>query len=386
MGGKTEHTGPFLPELYKTQISFTEWFSAVKHDMADALREEDNTKRDRLEILHKRMRIPYDKPVQFHALDLAEKSAIFMEYLQKHGHDLCALRLMPLQKRLPKLRTRGMTVQDAVKWFYEQKADPRDYIADFVPHSEKQTWSTIFIVNKKGLFGEIIRGGHYQLSQGFYDRGFPIIFSYDFTHWAMSIQDNQALQHLKDIIRHLNVPEDKQEILKQELSASFSSNYLCGYFETTHSEDCGLWFIDYNRLLGDRLTDMEFTVRAPKEGASGIAGWTITGISASSGKVKERVTGRARVLTAENISSAALQPGDILVTTMTTPDFLPFMQRAAAIVTDLGGILSHAAIVCRELGIPVVTGTMNATQRIKDGELIEVNTAEGIVRKVQGTA
>ena len=74
-----------------------------------------------------------------------------------------------------------------------------------------------------------------------------------------------------------------------------------------------------------------------------------------------------------------VQEGDILVTGMTSPDFVPAMKRAAAIVTDFGGTTSHAAIVSRELGIPCIVGTGNATKVLKDGMLITVDAIRGVV-------
>lgn len=76
-----------------------------------------------------------------------------------------------------------------------------------------------------------------------------------------------------------------------------------------------------------------------------------------------------------------VKKGDILVTQMTTPDFVPAMKRAAAIVTDRGGLTSHAAIVSRELGIPCVVGTTTATKLLKDGMLITVNGSTGEIYK-----
>lgn len=76
-----------------------------------------------------------------------------------------------------------------------------------------------------------------------------------------------------------------------------------------------------------------------------------------------------------------VKEGDVLVTEMTTPDFVPAMKRAAAIVTDLGGRTCHAAIVSRELGIPCVVGTNNATRVLIPGEMITVNGGAGTVHK-----
>jgi pyruvate, water dikinase len=72
-------------------------------------------------------------------------------------------------------------------------------------------------------------------------------------------------------------------------------------------------------------------------------------------------------------------PGDILVAEMTTPDFVPAMKRAAAIVTDRGGRTAHAAIVSRELGIPCVVGCEKATTTLKDGQIITVDGSNGKV-------
>ncbi|MBI4498373.1 MAG: phosphoenolpyruvate synthase [Chloroflexi bacterium] len=74
-----------------------------------------------------------------------------------------------------------------------------------------------------------------------------------------------------------------------------------------------------------------------------------------------------------------VQPGDVLVAPMTTPDFVPAMERASAIVTDQGGRTCHAAIVSRELGIPCVVGTGNATRSLRDRQIITVDGTTGKV-------
>jgi phosphoenolpyruvate synthase/pyruvate phosphate dikinase len=75
--------------------------------------------------------------------------------------------------------------------------------------------------------------------------------------------------------------------------------------------------------------------------------------------------------------------GDILVANMTTPEYVVAMGKAAAIVTDRGGILCHAAIVSREMGKPCIIGTKIATKVLKDGRLVEVDAEKGIVRKIK---
>ena len=74
-----------------------------------------------------------------------------------------------------------------------------------------------------------------------------------------------------------------------------------------------------------------------------------------------------------------IKKGDILVTEMTDPDMVPAMKKAAAIVTDKGGVTSHAAIVSRELGVPCVVGTREATKKLKEGQIVTVDGAKGEV-------
>ena len=76
-----------------------------------------------------------------------------------------------------------------------------------------------------------------------------------------------------------------------------------------------------------------------------------------------------------------IQEGDVLVAKMTNPDYVPSMKKASAIVTDEGGSSCHAAIVSREMGIPAIVGTKEATQKLHEGQQITVNGAEGKVYK-----
>ena len=71
--------------------------------------------------------------------------------------------------------------------------------------------------------------------------------------------------------------------------------------------------------------------------------------------------------------------GDILITVSTSPQWTPIIRFASAIVTDIGGSLSHAAIISREFGIPAVVGTQEATKLIKDGQKVTVNGTAGVV-------
>ena len=89
--------------------------------------------------------------------------------------------------------------------------------------------------------------------------------------------------------------------------------------------------------------------------------------------------GLAKVVITPDDASKLMKKGDVLVTTMTNPDYVPFMKLSAAIVTDKGGVTCHAAIVSRELGIPCIVGTENGTQIMTTGKEYTVDARSGVV-------
>ncbi len=100
-------------------------------------------------------------------------------------------------------------------------------------------------------------------------------------------------------------------------------------------------------------------------------------VLASGRSIGQRIgSGRAR-LVLDVAQMDRVEPGDVLVTDMTDPDWEPIMKRAAAIVTNRGGRTCHAAIIARELGIPAVVGTHDATRTVEEGEEVTVSCADG---------
>jgi phosphohistidine swiveling domain-containing protein len=363
-------TNEKLAEILKTQKSLTEWLEDIKHADAALIRKEDAAKRDRLQVLNNIIGLPFDKPTQFEAADLRDDSPAFTQFLKERGDELCALRLNPKKDGLPKLRMRGKTIKDAYAWFKEQRVNSSDYGADFIPHA-LSTWATIFIVNKHGIQGEIIQGPHHQLTQGFHEDVAPSVFRYDFRTWHITPHNDAALNHLKELTALIHVPNAaKQKELRDRLGATFTHDYIAGYFETTDTP-LGTWYIDYSQSLGDMFANIIMRTELPKTAA------LVSGQTGCAGQA----TGRVCIVDPDNLD-VDFPDGGILVCPVTTPNYVPLMQKAAAIVTDQGGILSHAAIVARELHKPCIVGTGNATQKLKNGDKIRVDADKGVVTSV----
>jgi pyruvate,water dikinase len=128
------------------------------------------------------------------------------------------------------------------------------------------------------------------------------------------------------------------------------------------------WAADPNRR-----SDI-FNANVPDEVSVTDTSDTVTGFAGALGVVEGTVR---RLDHLED--SGDFQAGEILVTTLTNIGWTPLFPRAAAIVTDLGAPLSHAAIVARELGIPAVVGCGDATMRLKTGDRVRVNGGQGLV-------
>jgi phosphohistidine swiveling domain-containing protein len=187
---------------------------------------------------------------------------------------------------------------------------------------------------------------------------------------------------IKELAKRYNIPFDaaKQlipEEVKEEILSRIDKDNL-----KQRAEKCVCLFY---RNQGDMETEIlvgkeadKFIRELRKKEAEKIDG--LSGSCASTGKA----TGRARVCKTIN-DLKEFKEGEILVTSMTRPEFVPAMRKAAAIVTDEGGITCHAAIVARELGIPCVIGTKNATQVLKNNDLVEVNANHGVVKILEKT-
>ena len=106
--------------------------------------------------------------------------------------------------------------------------------------------------------------------------------------------------------------------------------------------------------------------------------YEIKGMIASRGKTKGRVR---IILTVQDLDK--MKQGEILVSSMTRPELLPAVKKAAAIITNEGGITCHAAIISREFSIPCIIGTKIATKKLKDGNLVEVDANNGVIKVLE---
>jgi pyruvate,water dikinase len=171
-----------------------------------------------------------------------------------------------------------------------------------------------------------------------------------------------VLQNADDIF-WFSLPEIKEIIERQQANQSI--------IESRKSQ-----FRLDSKLIPPRIMTSEGEIITPHA-----AVWTPSGALAGSPVSAGMVEGRARVVL--KLEEAHLNKGDILVAAYTDPSWTPLFPLAAGLVTEVGGLMTHGAVVAREYGIPAVVGVEGATQKITDGQLIRVDGTRGIIEFVQ---
>ncbi|MEX0649419.1 MAG: PEP-utilizing enzyme [Candidatus Andersenbacteria bacterium] len=181
--------------------------------------------------------------------------------------------------------------------------------------------------------------------------------------YGTSLFRRMIITHFEDIVDYEDLPHLRVSEALSLLKNQFPSRELFTQREQFVLE------------LTDEGVSMQEVMTAPILEASPGMTQEVRGRTAYPGKVRGKVK---VVLTPRECLK--VKEGDILVATMSTPDFLLGMARAAAFVTDIGGITSHAAIVAREMKKPCIIGTKIATQIFKDGDEVEVDANNGVVK------
>ncbi len=204
----------------------------------------------------------------------------------------------------------------------------------------------------------------------------------------------KTIQYLRDPSTgktlHLDVPENKQKepcITDEEI---YNLGTLAKIIENHYKKAMDIeWAIDKDLPFPNNM----FIVQARPETV-----WSVKGMEKISQEEEKNSiedlkvilkglaagkrgygAGVAKVVLNPDDASELMKKGDVLVTDMTNPDFVPFMKMASAIVTNKGGVTSHAAIVSRELAIPCVVGTETATKELKTGKTYTVDSRNGII-------
>ncbi|NQV13726.1 MAG: hypothetical protein HQ530_05505 [Parcubacteria group bacterium] len=206
-----------------------------------------------------------------------------------------------------------------------------------------------------------------EVSKELYDLCFQIRRKFEDAHKKCFVIEEKIINQVaqeeevdKEILLSLTVTEFEKFLASKQLPAEIASRQK--FFLVKYSEQGEERYFDPNLWA-------EF---------AGEASGKLKGQTAHPGVVKGKVRIIRKVKDSRNF-----QTGEILVASMTDPRYLPIMEKAAAFVTDEGGITCHAAIVAREMQKPCIIGTKEATTTLSDGDLVEVNADQGTVNIIK---
>jgi phosphoenolpyruvate synthase/pyruvate phosphate dikinase len=227
-----------------------------------------------------------------------------------------------------------------------------------------------------GKWREAIIKNHGQKAEKIFDF---IMASREKTEGLFKENDLFMREWLGGLIEKQGYPKDYFKLLTVKEAENFVNNNQLPKKEGLDERNRGFVFIDgivhptTDYINFFRKLNITYLEPKPKENQA-----ELKGTVACQGGIFE---GRVQTLLNSNEVSK-FEKDRILVTPMTSPEFLPAMKKAIAIITDEGGLTCHAAIVARELNIPCVIGTKVATKIFKDGDKVEVDATNGIIKKI----
>lgn len=179
------------------------------------------------------------------------------------------------------------------------------------------------------------------------------------------------LKEAEQLVQAGVIPEkgDIYYLTFEELCEVVSTNKMDYQIISKRKEEYKL----FEKLTPPRVITSDGEIIAGKYKRENLPTEAIVGLAVSSGVIE----GRARVIL--NIEDADLENGDILVTLFTDPSWTPLFVSVKGLVTEVGGLMTHGAVIAREYGLPAVVGVENATKLIKDGQRIRVHGTEGYI-------
>jgi len=340
----------------KTWLDGLNSLGEISKSRIDSILDVDHAKFERLGRLNKEHGLPIIKTnFYIEGKDFNDSNKGLEEFLNRYNS--FAFRAVPKDASMTHVRRHNISREELIAAITNLPGGTRHYSITLNEFFVSEYAGTI-ISDGENLFIEVVHGDHSRIAQ-------------------YELQDDVILRGLKVPGENIVFNIDNQDLRDKAINAvNFLKNgekFLTGYFEFKYNSKDDYVFIDYNdsdfyKNLENFGITKESLLEKPNEIVSGAV------------VCNKNVSGKVRIV--KNPNDSRFVEGEIIVAEMATPDFLPIMVKAKAVVTDLGGVTSHAALVCRELGIACIMGTKKATATFKDGDQILVDGKNGVVRKI----
>ncbi len=348
--------------LVKT-ASLQNWNKLIEQKLKKKLQVEDSKDREFIYARLNGLGLPHERCLAFHV----------GKFPSKHDFNIAVGRLglpywisavpNPKKDHLNRLTKLGLLSADEGWEFINTIEEKQEYKIIVSQYPAETDFKGTALVSKTGHgIVEFITGDrHYIMTRGFTMTD-PMLFDqkqiYRFSATVTKPKQKRLFNLLRGIYGHLELQYGKIE----------GKNGIT-FFDYTDNEA----YVEIDEIWLDLVKYFSRKKKTRSKKA-------VYGLPASLGEAQ----GRCVVVHHEMIGLLdKVKQGDIVISDTTTPEMTPIMGKASAIVTDLGGVTSHAAIVCRELKIPAIVGTERATDTFRTGDIVKVDAAKGEVKLIK---
>lgn len=365
--------------------SLINWLQATgQHDdiLADCFRYDDK-KTERLAELHELIGLPISHRdfIRGEEMSLANPTIQALQERLGGSRIQHAFRISPTEEHLgefPVMKKYGITFTEFESIFWTLPVTPSRAIIRVTEFSDRLKNACVMLVTSEGILGEIAEDSLYHLTyarrmeEG--KRFSQFWYAYDGSV-GVHPYDAEVNTYAHDVMELVRAPSDEAFIKLEHNGYAAHHGFVEGYYELVQRMDGTWFFTDMNR----KSLTMNLPVHqaiARLQAMHTPTNAYLHGLVAHAGE-QRFYEGKVYLLTDGAVSN--FPQGHILVCPLTTVETLPTMQKASAIITDQGGLTSHPAIVSRELGIPCIVGTKDATKRLRHGDTVRLDMRSGTV-------
>jgi len=378
-------------ELQQGFTSIINWLAKTKeHDdvIADAIAY-DNKKAERLTFLNKTIGLPINKThvLPLSSFDINSKDLSLIIEDRGGANISHAFRVAPMEgfaNIFDIQKHYGLTFSefsDKLKTLEIPRGVAEVRITNF--RGSPLGFSAVILITKDGIIGEVVDDDLYVLTyMDSVKEGKSVVSFFKEPNSPVVVLSKNEIMVAKvnEIINKLSTKGN--EVKLNEAGYETSDGYVIGYYEYVEGKNGDSAFTDMNtKRISNNISVKDATLQLKRKVVGGVNGVMANDVMPKLQglvvyKKDSKVEGRVCLFRDDLIE---LPENVIFVSPMTTVDHLPFMKKALAVITDFGGLMSHPAIISRELQIPTVVGTRNASKILKEGDRIVIDMESGII-------
>ncbi|MBI5733358.1 MAG: hypothetical protein HY973_00215 [Candidatus Kerfeldbacteria bacterium] len=369
---------------YTSLINWLEQAGKTKAILSDSLTY-DNNKTKRLDLLNTILKLPTARAKYIKADTFNLHSPVIINLIKELGgsRKKYSFRIAPQAtsaSAFPIIKKYGLTFAQFEKYLKKSRLPKDQTTIRITDYRNAIKYAAIVIVSPAGIIGEVARGTLYHLTYSVpLKSGDRITTFYKTPDGRLTlVNPTPELNTLAaTVINYLYLKNNqvKQKLRRQGFR--IHGRYLGGYYEYVEGADGDGVFTDMNLKKITTNINVKAVIKTLRRQVDKDKS-LLTGLPVN--PAPKIVTGNVQLINDQTINK--FRPGNILLCKRTTASYLPAMKRAKAIVTELGGLTSHPAIMARELKIPCLVGIPGVTKKLRDKTEVQINLMDGTIKTI----